>query len=114
MNFYSIYIISLNNHINIDQTYILELWSEADQALLSPRKTAHWDTRSDPLSSAGTAWAFYWYDQYLHATGPLTEPVVIKVNIPWFPYMGLDATKPVFGVSDKASFKPVSSTTESI
>ena len=26
--------------------------------------------------------------------------------------MGLDATKPVFGVSDKASFKPVSSATE--
>ena len=27
-------------------------------------------------------------------------------------YIGLDATKPVFGVSDKASFKPVSSATE--
>ena len=26
--------------------------------------------------------------------------------------MGLDATKPVFGVSDKASYKPVSSATE--
>ena len=26
--------------------------------------------------------------------------------------MGLDATKPVFGVSDKVSFKPVSSATE--
>ena len=27
-------------------------------------------------------------------------------------YLGLDATKPVFGVSDKASFKTVSSATE--
>ena len=27
-------------------------------------------------------------------------------------YMGLVATKPVFGVSDKAWFKPVSSATE--
>ena len=27
-------------------------------------------------------------------------------------YMGLDATKPVLGISIKASFKPVSSTTE--
>ena len=30
-----------------------------------------------------------------------------------FDYMGLVATKPVFGVSDKVSFKPVSSATES-
>ena len=28
-------------------------------------------------------------------------------------YIGRDATKPVFGVYDKASFKPVSSATES-
>ena len=28
------------------------------------------------------------------------------------PYMGLDATKPVFGVSEKARLKPVSSATE--
>ena len=30
----------------------------------------------------------------------------------WLPYMGLVATKPVFGVSDKARLKPVPSATE--
>ena len=37
---------------------------------------------------------------------------IITENLFAGPYMGLAARKPVFGVSDKASFKPVSSATE--
>ena len=36
----------------------------------------------------------------------------LQLELCYHPYMGLDATKPVFGVSDKASFKPVSLATE--
>ena len=35
-----------------------------------------------------------------------------QVAVPLLLYLGLDATEPVFWVSDKVSFKPVSSATE--
>ena len=38
--------------------------------------------------------------------------VLVFSQVGFINKMGLVATKPVFGVSDKASFKPVSSATE--
>ena len=35
-----------------------------------------------------------------------------QVDLKTLSFLGLDATKPVFGVSDKTRFKPVSSATE--
>ena len=43
----------------------------------------------------------------------ITKKLVCKLmSTPCDPYFGLDATKPVFGVSDKGTFKLVCSATE--
>ena len=54
------------------------------------------------LLGALGGWFYYAYSHPTSASGMW----LMEVN-----YLGLVATKPVFGVSDKASFKPVSSAT---
>lgn len=39
-----------------------------------------WYTLSNPVTFAGTYWHYNFYEQFLHAKGPITEPAIIKVD----------------------------------
>ena len=57
----------------------LEIWDKTGQSILASMFSGKFDTRNDPLVFAGTRWYFYFYTQFLHAKGPLTESCEIKV-----------------------------------
>ncbi|KAL3848175.1 hypothetical protein ACJMK2_019049, partial [Sinanodonta woodiana] len=62
------------------QVYI-ELWSKDNQAVVASWVTSSgiFDSRSNPTSFAGTIWTYFFASQYLIASGPTTQPVLIKL-----------------------------------
>ncbi|KAL3848173.1 hypothetical protein ACJMK2_019047, partial [Sinanodonta woodiana] len=62
------------------QNYI-ELWSKDNQAVVVSWVTSSgiFDSRSNPTSFAGTFWTYFFGSQYLYASGPTTQPVLIKL-----------------------------------
>ncbi|KAL3848174.1 hypothetical protein ACJMK2_019048, partial [Sinanodonta woodiana] len=65
---------------NMLQVYI-ELWTKDSQAVVASCVTTSsiYDNRPNPTIFAGTLWTFFVAGQYLYSTGPITEPVLIKL-----------------------------------
>ncbi|XP_078335130.1 A disintegrin and metalloproteinase with thrombospondin motifs 5-like isoform X3 [Crassostrea virginica] len=57
----------------------VEIWDKTGQSVLASMFSGKFDTRNDPVVFAGTRWYFYFYTQFLHAKGPLTESCEIKL-----------------------------------
>ncbi|KAK3584793.1 hypothetical protein CHS0354_021254, partial [Potamilus streckersoni] len=65
---------------NMQHVYI-ELWTKDNQAVVASSITTSFifDNRLNPTSFAGTFWTFFFAGQYLYSTGPIAEPVLIKL-----------------------------------
>ncbi|XP_048751942.2 A disintegrin and metalloproteinase with thrombospondin motifs 7-like isoform X2 [Ostrea edulis] len=59
----------------------IEVYDKHGDVILASRipSSWQWDTRSNPIIFAGTKWYYFFYYQFLHVKGPLTEPCEIKL-----------------------------------
>lgn len=69
------------NYKSMPQNF-LEVYSKDGAVVLSSLIGSSWIwyTLSNPVTFAGTYWHYNFYEQFLHAKGPITEPAIIKVH----------------------------------
>ncbi|XP_061163035.1 A disintegrin and metalloproteinase with thrombospondin motifs 5-like isoform X2 [Saccostrea echinata] len=59
----------------------LEVYDKTGNVILASMIASSWkfDTRTEPILFAGTEWYYFFFDQFLHAKGPLNESCEIKL-----------------------------------